>query len=38
MSAVLGAWGALKAGRGWGWGRRLPGKAAALDLDRSNGN
>ena len=30
--------GALKAGRRWGWGRHLPGKAAALNSDQSNGN
>jgi len=38
VSAMLGARGALKAGHGWGWGRCLPGKATALNLDQSNGN
>ena len=38
VKAVLGAWGTLKVGLGWGWGRHLPEGAAALNLDHSNFN
>ena len=38
MKAVLGAWGTLKVGLGWGWRRHLPEGAAALNLDHSNFN